>query len=141
MLTGLVIEKPSLAMAMNRMLMTGASTEDIEDAINTRLLARRERDKTLLELFGAPLYMNTTLLSRAGQKPLGPALGPDGRELIWSVWSPHRNALLDIFRRRIPDEEELKARMVFAREHEVKYAVVRPGYIVTLDHLKGWLGS
>lgn len=118
-----------------------ADASDIEDAINTRLLARQKRNQQLLALFGAPVYMDTTILPMTDGKPhLGPAYS-DGHELMWSLWAPHRRALISIFRRAMPQEDELKARIAFAEEHALKYAVVQPGWKVTLDHLKSWLGG
>lgn len=116
------------------------NVEAPEDAINARLLARRARDKALIDILGAPLYAATTMLPRTnGLSTLGPAFY-DGHALKWSLWSPHRNALLDIFKTRLPHEDEIKARMEFAEKHHIKYAVVRPGWKVTVDHLRRWLG-
>ena len=120
----------------------GFRSQDIEapdDHVNTRLLARLERDKALIEVFGAPIYTDTTILPRIhAQSHLGPACY-DGRELYWSLWAPQRKALLSIFRKTMPDLEELKVRMQFAEQHGLRYAIVKPGHKVTVEHLRGWL--
>ena len=120
----------------------GFRSQDIEppdDPINGRLLARLERDQALIEVFGAPIYTDTTILPRVNaQQHIGPAFY-DGHELYWSMWAPHRNALLSIFKRMMPDMEELKARMAFAELHGLHYAIVKPGHKVTVEHLRGWL--
>lgn len=136
MTTGLILE-PMYAARM--MAQIPQDVEAPEDVINTALLARRERDRKIVELFGAPVYRETTILPLIGKPPLGPAFAPDGHEIVWSLWSPHRYALLDIFRRQLPGEEELRARAAFAETHHIKYAIVRPGWKLTLDHVKGWL--
>lgn len=120
----------------------GFRTQDIEapdDPINTRLLARLERDQALIDVFGAPIYTHTTVLPRVNaQSHLGPLIF-DGHDLYWSMWAPHRNALLSIFRRQMPSLDELKARMEFAELHGLKYAIVKPGHLITTEHLRGWL--
>lgn len=136
MTTGLIVEPMYSSLMMAQM---PQDVEAPEDAINTALLARRERDRQLVELFGAPVYRETTILPLINKPHLGPALTDDGHEIVWSLWSPHRHALLDIFRRQLPDEAELRARAVFAEMHKIKYAIVRPGWKLTLDHVKGWL--
>lgn len=120
----------------------GFRSQDIEppdDPINSRLLARLEREQALIDVFGAPIYTDTTILPRVNrQAHIGPAFY-DGHELYWSLWAPHRNALLSIFKRSMPSLEELKARMEFAEQHGLRYAIVKPGHKVTVEHLRGWL--
>jgi hypothetical protein len=140
--SGLIVEQPRWGAFGTRHPFAVADASEIEDAINTRLLARREHNRRLLDLFGAPVFMDTTILSMTGGKPhLGPVYAPDGHELMWSLWAPHRRALISLFRRTMPEEDELKVRIAFAEEHALKYAIVKPGWRVTLDHLKGWLGT
>lgn len=132
--SGLVYETPHSVFGF-----TPQDVEAPEDPINTRLLARLDRDKALIEVFGAPIYADTTILPRVNaQSHLGPAFF-DGHELYWSLWAPQRNALLSIFKRTMPGLDELKVRMQFAEQHALRYAIVKPGHKVTVEHLRGWL--
>jgi hypothetical protein len=119
-----------------------AGLDDPERTENqrARLLSFLERQKIMREVLGTPFFRDTTVLPLVGGGKLGPVPGPDGQELRWSLWSPHRRLLVDIFPRSLPDDDEMDTRMSFVKEHGLRYGVVAPGYRLTTDALKEWLG-
>ncbi len=117
--------------------------DDDDEARAARLvavLARRQQERReLLTLLGAPVYARVTVLPLVGGGALGPARGPDGHVLVWGLWSPHRRALIDVFRRVLPAAPELEARAAWATAQQLRYALVRPGTTLTTESLRAWL--
>lgn len=115
---------------------------DDEDDTLTRRDTRRLRivsqRSELQKVLGA-LVVNTTMLPLADGTMIGPARDHDGRVLSWSMWAPHRAALIDVFRKRMPPQAELDARTAFAEENALRYAIVEPGKQLTAKSVKEWL--
>ena len=114
--------------------------DEIAHGAVARLLKRRDDARRLIDLFGHPTYMYTTTLPQVdGQPTLGPLYGEDGQELRWTLWAPHRRALIDVFRRGLPSRFDMELRANFATRHSIRYAAVQPGWVVTFDDIRLWL--
>jgi hypothetical protein len=126
---------------------TGAppGNDDADDARAARLVARalgkQQERRELHALLGAPLYARTTLLPLLGGGSLGPACDRRGAVLRWGLWSPHQQALVDVFPRLLPPVEELEDRAAWAQAHDLRYALVRPGTRLTTEALQRWLAN
>jgi len=110
-----------------------------DSPVHARLLSKIRKERAMREVLGSPYFRFITVLPVVGGGALGPVFGPDGRVLVWSIWAPHRRALLDIFPSRAPSQDELDARAEFAQTHRLKYGVVQPGWQLTIDNLKEWV--
>jgi hypothetical protein len=119
------------------------------------MLRRLLQQQEIQAVVGAPFFTHVTALRAPQGRLLGPArvypasghvvtagrryslLSRDGsEELVWSFWAPLRSLLVDIFERELPSDLEMDCRENFARTHDLRYAVVPPGYILTLADLR-----
>jgi len=117
--------------------------EDADETLSRRQLAKLamlQREKALLGILG-PCLIGTTVLTRSPAPPLGPAYDRHGRALKWSLWSPTKGVLIDIFRRSIPAMTEMEDRKAFAAANGLRYGVVEPGRRLSLEMLKEWLNG
>ena len=103
-------------------------------------IERRKRLREMEALLGW-IFVRTTTLPRPGKAPLGPGFDRLGKELIWTMWAPRESILIDIFRRRLPHHDELVDREQFAREHNLRYGILEPGQILTVDAIREWLNG
>lgn len=104
-------------------------------------IKRSEYRKELISILGM-VMTNCTVLQQLNDKPLlGPAQDRHGRVLRWSMWSPHRRLLIDVFHGKLPPPEELEDRQAFATAHDLKYGLVAPGERLELDLLKEWING
>jgi hypothetical protein len=82
----------------------------------------------------------TTILTRPGL-PHIVAYDRRGAPLRWSLWSPHKLLLIDVYRVQLPPVPELEDRDKFAREHNFRYGLVEPGKRLTIESLRAWING
>lgn len=103
-------------------------------------LERRTRLRELETLLGW-LYVRTTTLPRPGRGTLGPGYYRGGEHIIWTLWAPRENILIDIFRRRMPQPNDIADKERFVADHGLRYGIVEPGQILTADAIREWLNG
>jgi len=114
--------------------------QEKEDRVKPGWLKRRENQRLLHELLGAPVFFDTTLFLAPAGEWIGECfLGT--HKLMWSIWAPHRRVAIDIFPRTVPSAEELEAKQAFCTLHAIRYLVVPPTHSFDLEDLRAALAT
>jgi hypothetical protein len=114
------------------------SSAEKEDRVKPGWLARRENQRLLHEILGAPVFFDTTLFLAPHGEWIGECfLGT--RKLMWSIWAPHKRVAIDIFPRQTPPPEELEHKEAFCAAHGIRYLVVPPTHSFDLEDLRAAL--
>src|SRR5262245_52161434 len=105
-----------------------------------RMIGHIENRRVLIEILGAPIYLDTYTLPRSAGVVIEPFRWQEAARL-WSLWAPHKDLVLDIFTRALPSSEELDAKDAFAREHGLDYYYIPPGHVLDFDALRALLAQ
>lgn len=114
------------------------TTEEREPRRRATIAAVAKR-RALVDVLGAPVFLDVTDLPRAGGGGHG-RLVHRGAVMVWSLWAPHRNLLLDVWSREMPPDDELRAREAWADERQIKYRYVPPDRGLELADLERLAG-
>jgi len=111
------------------------------DRPRPRQLAAVSHERALQGALGAPILTACTTLPGPHGTAYPVAKHPTtGIPFVWSLWAPHRKLLIDNFSQGLPEPEELTARAAYAATHGLRYAIVEPGFTLTLDDLVALAG-
>jgi len=116
--------------------------EEREPAGRARIRARLRSERALMEILGAPVYKDTTILIAKHGEWIGECV-VDRAKQTWSLWAPHRRLAVDIFPKDkdVPALHILEAKKNFADEHKFKYVIVPPGHGFSFDDVNELIGE
>lgn len=111
--------------------------EEREPASRQRVRARLKSERALMEILGAPIYKDTTVLIAKHGEWIGECV-VDRVKQKWSLWTPHRRLAVDIFPKDkdVPPMHVLEAKKAFADQHGFRYVIVPPGHGFGFDDIK-----
>lgn len=104
------------------------------------MIARVDHGRALRELFRSEIILVGTTFPLAGGGHLGPVKLKDGSTLVWQgMWLPHRRAMFEEFKKKMPTDEEMAARDEFVKANDIAYAFSRPGFVFEIADVVEWL--
>lgn len=73
--------------------------------------------------------------------PGDPARDAQGKTIMWeaAIWLPARWALFEEFKKRMPSDDEMAARMKWTEKHAIRYAYAKPGHTFSTEDIAEWL--
>lgn len=113
----------------------GRDPADFPSRVTRLLMQKHAAAQELVQVLGAPLYMDTNFFPVVGGGQLDTCTFK-GRKMMFSLWAPHRRLLLDIFPATLPESAEMEAREAFAGAQRVRYLITPPGYTLSIDDLR-----